>query len=339
MAIIRENARSGVALFTLLASGCVSTDEPLFRSVPAPEERSDAGASAVAGGAASFAPPAESVPAGELVPAGLERVPVEGLMPGARDSEAVGTPGPGSGEETSTDAEEPALAYAPCSAPGLLWCDTFDDATAGTFPDAPHWLDELPGCGSHVIDDSGVSLSGTQALRVARGGYPECMLHALLEDHDEVFVRSHLWIEATPGLLDEYISVLEWGPRANQDEPELRIGLRPSGGSLCGTSPGLDVSVSGLARGPATTCTGVMLEPERWYCLQARVSREPSTLSVSVSLDGEPVLDSEYQGLNPGWAAPNLYFKLGRAAYGPAADGSIWHDDVAIGSEPLPCAP
>jgi hypothetical protein len=40
-----------------------------------------------------------------------------------------------------------------------------------------------------------------------------------------------------------------------------------------------------------------------------------------------------------GWAGDELYLKLGRAAYGASGPGSLWHDDVAVSREPLPCLP
>jgi hypothetical protein len=62
-------------------------------------------------------------------------------------------------------------------------------------------------------------------------------------------------------------------------------------------------------------------------------------LSVSLSVDGETLLDRDYSSLNAPWSAGGFYFKLGRAAYGANGAGSLWHDDVAVGREPLPCGP
>jgi len=249
-------------------------------------------------------------------------------------------------EETSrSEAELPpvvAPAAAPrgsCSEPGLLFCETFEGAASGAFPGASPWLAELPGCGTHVVDESGVSASGVKALRANSGGYPECMLHADLGDERDLYVRSWVRLGAEPQLREVYLSLLELGPQESQDEPELRIGLRPSGGSLCKTAPGLDVSVSGIAGGPATDCSGVVLEPERWYCLQAHVTREGSRLGVRLAVDGEDVLEQEYERLGPGWNGPGSFLKLGQAAYGPSARGAVWHDDVAVGRQPLSCAP
>jgi hypothetical protein len=116
------------------------------------------------------------------------------------------------------------------------------------------------------------------------------------------------------------------------------VGLRPPGGSLCGASPGLDVSVSGLqGSGPNTACSGVQLEPERWYCLLAHVVRDGRRLDYELSLDGTPLLSTSELRLGASWD-DELYLKLGRAAYGTNPAGSLWHDDVAVSRLPLPCS-
>jgi hypothetical protein len=82
-----------------------------------------------------------------------------------------------------------------------------------------------------------------------------------------------------------------------------------------------------------------VLEPQRWYCLQAHLTRAGSRLGVSLAVDGVSVLEQGYERLGPGWNAPGSYLKVGQAAYGPSARGTVWHDDVAVGRQPLSCAP
>lgn len=331
MAIIRENVRFGAALLALFTIGCVSTDESLFRSVEGPEERTE-----------PLSPAASGVLGGTPIPPRAEQLPgtlgLEPSMMAAAGNE--GTRPPSSADEASVPGDEDEVAkvpFDPCDVPGLLSCVTFEDAPSGEFPGGEPWLAELPGCGTHVVDEAGEGPFGAKALRADGGGYPECMLHMDLQGEADVFVRS--WIRLQPELLDQYVSLLEWGPESNQDEPELRIGSRPNAGSLCPTAPGLDVSVSGLASGSATDCSGFELEPERWYCLQAHVTRSATSLAVSLSVDGEMVVERSYSSLNQPWNASAFYFKLGRAAYGSSGSGALWHDDVAVGLELPPCGP
>jgi hypothetical protein len=325
MAIIRENDRFGAAILAVFTAGCLSTDEALFRSVDGPEELTGSLSPAAAGTPGTA--PARS----EQLPGALDLDPG---MPTGSD------PGPVSPEEETPargGAEVSVVPFDPCAAPGLLSCDTFEDAPDGAFPSGDPWLPELAGCGTHVIDGAGMGIYGERALRAAGGGYPECMPHIDLSGEADVFVRS--WIRVEAEVLDEYVSLLEWGPESSQDEPEIRIGSRPSGGSLCPEVPGLDLSVSGLTAGSATDCSGFALEPGRWYCVQAHVTRAGSSLSVSLTVDGEALLERSYTSLNAPWSEDGFYFKLGRAAYGASGTGSLWHDDVAVGREPLPCGP
>jgi hypothetical protein len=221
-------------------------------------------------------------------------------------------------------------------------CESFEQSETGTFPGEP-WLPELSGCGTHRVESSAggseLSHSGSKALGTAAGGYPECMLHAELADEPELYLRSWVRLGAEPQLREQYLSLLELGSREDKDEPELRIGLRPAGSGLCGSSPGLDVSVSGLqGSGPVADCSGVQLEPERWYCLQAHVVRDGRRMSYELSLDEAPLLQnlSELR-LGAGWN-DDLYFKVGRAAYGVSPSGSLWQDDIAVSRSPLPCS-
>jgi hypothetical protein len=330
MAIIRENGRCGSALLLLLAVGCVSTDEPLFGAVAVPETRSDPIESSVQSSAPAVAVGAlESLPEQALEPVALVVPPPAAAAPDTTPPPDEATP------------PEPAVVLPPfdaCAGSGLLLCDTFESNTGGAFPRAPFWLPELSGCGTHRVDSS-ESVSGQSALRATAGGYPECMVHADLNTEEEVYLRSWVRLDAEPELLEQYLTLLELGTRQAQDEPELRIGLRPAGGSLCPSSPGLDVSVSGLSGGSATGCSGFALEPERWYCLQARVKRQDRRLDYELAVDGVNVLSASDVRLGNGWNERQWYFKLGRAAYGASTKGAVWHDDVAVGREPVPCGP
>jgi hypothetical protein len=204
----------------------------------------------------------------------------------------------------------------------LLLCESFEQSASGEFPGEP-WLPELSGCGTHRVEsgssEGALSHSGLSALGTAAGGYPECMLHAELEEEPELYLRSWVRLGEEPGLSQQYLTLLELGPEEDEDEPELRIGLRPPGGSLCGASPGLDVSVSGLqGSGPATACSGVQLEPERWYCLQAHVVRDGRRMSYELSVDGTEVLSAEELRLGPGLAPCGMTMSPSAACRCPA---------------------
>ena len=323
-----ENRGIPSALLPVLAlvgvNGCLGDDGALFIEPPARPQTENPVSPAPAP-APSEQPPAavsgaapEQMFVGELEPA----TPVTPM-------DMVAPPAPAPSVEAEAD---------PCALEDLLVCDSFDAQVAGAFPAGPGWLPELAGCGTHTIDESIPTTSGTGALRADAGGYPECMLHADATGEVDLHVRTRVLLGPNDGAADQYTTLLEFGTSATADDPEIRIGVRPPDDSLCPDAPGLDVTGGGLAGGPRTTCTGVSIEPERWYCIESHLERQGQNLELSVSIDGSVVYEETLVG-DGAWDRDALFVKLGRAAYGESGPRSIWHDDVAVSRLPIPCGP
>jgi hypothetical protein len=326
MAVLIEDARRAAIGAASLALGCVSTGE-LFKGDPEPSAPMPSATSpAPSAGMQPVAVPAE-LPE-QLLGADRDEVPLPQVT--------LGDAGVAQLDAAVVPAEPPATD--PCALEDAIVCDTFEDLPADAFPQGAGWLPELAGCGSHTVDGQGPSTSGTSALRAGADGYPECMLHAELSGEADIYVRTRVFIEGSVDLLAEYLTLIEFGARAAQDDPELRIGVRPELDGVCPAAPGLDVTGSGLAMGTATACTGFALVPERWYCLEAHLVRAGPDSSLSVSIDGAPLVTRDFAGADA-WATPDLYVKFGRASYGASGRGSVWHDDVAVGRQPIPCQP
>jgi hypothetical protein len=250
---------------------------------------------------------------------------------------AAGDTDPAEPEATAPGAGGLAAPLEACELDGVLLCDSFENGAEGMFPAGEGWLPELSGCGSHSIDVTGPAFSGTQALRADDGGYPECMLHADSSGESEVFVRSRVYLGAGEASVAAYTSLLEFGARPDQDDPELRIGVRPTSDNIC-ASPGLDVTGTGLTTGSQTECTGFVLEPARWYCIEGHLTRSGANLNLTISVDGVELVTRDFAGSNA-WDGDSLFVKVGRAAYGSSGSGSVWHDDVAVSRQPTPCEP
>jgi hypothetical protein len=352
MGILHGEAEAAAALLALFTLSCISTGEPLFRDDPSAEQNADP----------ENTPPPVAPALTAVMPVSNEVASPEQLVIGERDdtpqAAASGNDAVGSEGAAAVVPEPEPAAVDACAFGSAILCDTFEDALENAFPSSASWLPELAGCGSHRVDGTGPSFSGTRALRVDDGGYPECMLHADLSDEVDVYVRTRVFIggdeiaggdgpdTGSPGdaglgggaPLSQYLSLIEFGSREAQDDPELRIGVRPPIDSVCPGVPGVDVSGGGLVGGTATECTGFVLEPERWYCIAVHLARAGGNLSVNVSVDGTELSARDFIGTAE-WAANGLFFKVGRAAYGASGRGSIWHDDVAVGREPIPCGP
>jgi hypothetical protein len=354
MGILHADARAAAALLAFFTASCVSTGEPLFREDTGGEQPADP---------EGTSPPVEpALTAITPVPAAVassEQRVVRERDDAPRETAAPGNDAPAANEAPAVPDAPPAepAAIDPCTFGNSILCETFEDEVEDAFPSAATWLPELSGCGSHRVDGAGPSFSGTRALRADPGGYPECMLHADLSDEDDVYVRTRVFIgggalgaggpgNGGPGIggpgagppLSQYLSLIEFGSREAQDDPELRIGVRPATDSVCPGVPGVDVSAGGFVGGIATECTGFVLEPERWYCVEVHLARAGLNLSVNVSVDGTELSARDFTG-TAAWATNGFFFKLGRASYGATGGGSLWHDDVAVGREPLPCEP
>jgi hypothetical protein len=325
------DVRLGAVGLALLAAGCISTGEPLFTEEftfepgPAPAQMP---------ATADMAPvsPEDSTSSVAVSPA------PEQLFGVGRDVTSPGGPAtPVAPEPPGTVTTDPAVPLDPCGFEGLILCDSFETAAEGLFPGAEGWLPELAGCGSHRVDGAGPSFSGTQALRADDGGYPECMLHADSSGEAEVFVRTRVYLGDGDALVDQYLTLLEFGARPNQDDPELRIGVRPTNDNICAT-PGLDVTGTGLSTGSRTDCTGLVLEPARWYCIEGHLTRSDRNLSLTISVDGQEIIARDFVGASV-WDGSDLFVKVGRAAYGASGSGTVWHDDITISRQPTPCGP
>jgi hypothetical protein len=318
----------GLALF---ATACISTGEPLFTEDfafepgPAPAQMP---------GTAAMAPTSPENPTSSVA---VSPVPEQLFGVGRDVTPPAGGPATPVAPELAPGAApaEPAVPLDPCGLEGLILCDSFETAAVDLFPAAEGWLPELAGCGSHRVDGAGPSFSGTQALRADDGGYPECMLHADSSGEAEVFVRTRVYLGDGEALIGQYLSLLEFGARPDQDDPELRIGVRPTNDNICAT-PGLDVTGTGLSTGSRTDCTGFVLEPARWYCIEGHLTRSDGNLSLTLSVDGEEIIARDFVGA-PVWDGSDLFVKVGRAAYGASGSGTVWHDDVAVSRQPTPC--
>jgi len=222
-----------------------------------------------------------------------------------------------------------------CAGSGVFLCDDFETATAGVFPNGPEWLPNQ--CTSHSVDAS-VAHTGTQSLRGGAEAYPACMARADISDQTDVYARSWIQLGDVSSNSGHEIGFLEFGP-TDADNPELRVGLR-NNDSVCIAAPGVEVTVDGVAGGERTTCSGVALQANRWYCLEVHFSRGPGRIAFSVQLDGASVVpNTEYTDAMPAWSDGPMFLKLGRSSYGGNGVWPVWHDDVVLSTQPVGCAP
>jgi len=224
-------------------------------------------------------------------------------------------------------------AAASCSS-GAIVCDDFESESVGQFPDGPAWDDNA--CTSHVIDDS-VAHTGQRSLRGGAEQYPACMAHANIATESEVYARSWIRLGAPSGESGHEIGFLEFGPLL-ADNPEVRVGVR-NNDSVCAQAPGVEVTADGVAGGERTSCSGVALDADRWYCLEVHFRRAPGSISFGVQIDGASVVpETTLDNAVATWTDGPLFMKLGRSSYGGNNVFPVWHDDVVVSAAPVGCA-
>lgn len=217
---------------------------------------------------------------------------------------------------------------------GAILCDDFESASVGAFPDSGVW--DPNSCTSHVVDDS-VAHGGTRSLRAGAEQYPACMAHANIASESEVYARSWIQLGAASSESGHEIGFLEFGPTL-ADNPEVRVGVR-NNDSVCASAPGVEVTADGVAGGERTTCSGVALDANRWYCLEVHFTRAPGSISFGVQIDGNSVVaETTYTDAIAAWNDGPLFLKLGRSSYGGNNVFPVWHDDVVVSSAPVGCA-
>lgn len=226
----------------------------------------------------------------------------------------------------------PAVVGCPDSA---ILCDDFESETVGAFPDGPVW--DANSCTSHQVDGA-VFHAGARSLRGGAEQYPACMVHANIDGKNELYARSWIRLGADSSESGHEIGFLELGPTL-ADNPEVRVGVR-NNDSVCAQAPGVEVTADGIAGGERTSCSGVALAADRWYCLEVHFARAPGSITFGVQVDGATVVpETSYSEAIAAWTEGPLFLKLGRSSYGGNNVFPVWHDDVIVSPTPVGCEP
>lgn len=293
--------------------------------------------SAMAGNAGAGAGPANSGGSEGLPPvagvggAGGSGTGAGGAVAGGAGGSSAGAGGAASGGAGGSGGT--GSSGVGCDGADIL-CDDFESATVGAFPDSPAW--DANACTSHVVDGS-VFHAGSRSLRGGAEQYPACMAHANIAGETDIYARSWIRLGAPSSESGHEIGVLEFGPTL-ADNPEVRVGLR-NNDSVCASAPGVEVTADGVTGGEKTSCSGLALEQDRWYCLEVHFARAPGSITYGVQIDGNSVVPETTQtGAVAAWTDGPLFLKLGRSSYGGNNVFPVWHDDVVVSSAPVGCS-
>jgi hypothetical protein len=226
----------------------------------------------------------------------------------------------------------------PCDIGGKILCDDFESTAAGMLPSMAPWAARNCFDTSNTLKvDGGAHHSGAQALLGMNIPYADCQLSADLgASLSEYWVRAWLYFgTAAPTAATHEVTVFELVPKANTDDPSIRIGYR---GDTC-MPIGVEVNITGGGQ-EETGCTGQMPAANTWYCYVLHVKQMASSVTADLSIDGA---DQSYT--NHGQAQMEItsqvagvrYLRLGPRSYSGNWANPIYVDDVAVATQALGC--
>ncbi len=245
---------------------------------------------------------------------------------------AVTDASPSKGEGGSIGAADAAIGD-PCSSrAGLLFCDTFESATAT--PAAP-WSTSTIGSGTVTVDGTTPAHSGTKSIHVSDGD----------GDYDTLLVLHDASLLPAQGGRFYLRVFIRLGAAMSAGHNTFILGdLFASTGQGNNLRLGEDYqmlmyTVMGDAHGALSNAAyyndgmlpGVQFAPQTWTCLEVLLdSKKPE---IDVWVGGVEVPDLHHTDY-PIDDYDDLKFGFEKYA-GPAVD--VWYDDIAIGTQPIGC--
>jgi hypothetical protein len=255
-------------------------------------------------------------------------------------SAAGGSSGSGvGGARVDAASVETGASAGPCSAPGLIFCDDFEQRAAGQKPTGAPWLaSTCSATGLTLKVDPTIAHTGMQALVSQGVPYGACMLHADIGVVNDFWVRS--WVLFAKGDAAQFsaheVTAFEITPTTDTDDPGIRVGFR--GDSSC-IPTGVELNITGGEE--KTGCTGTQLQADRWTCFELHVTTAPGGTTAELFVDS---VDQHYNihgtpaetVVNPQPTAWR-YLRLGTRSYSNAYPSLVYVDDVAAGTQRIGC--
>jgi len=258
-----------------------------------------------------------------------------GNSAGTATSGAGGASGDGNGAGMGGTGGTPA---GPCDIGGKILCEDFESIAAGMLPtEAPFAARNCFDTTNTLKVDGGAHHSGSQALLGMNIPYADCQLSADLgASLSEYWVRAWIYYgTAAPTASTHEVTLFELVPKANTDDPSIRVGYR---GDTC-MPIGVEVNITGGGQ-EETGCTGQTPTANTWYCYVLHVKQMASSVTTDLSIDGT---DQSYT--NHGNAQMEItsqvagvrYLRLGPRSYSGNWANPIYVDDVAVATQALGC--
>jgi hypothetical protein len=237
-------------------------------------------------------------------------------------------------------------ASGPCGAAGLIVCDDFDLSAAAGPPSTTNWQPQPDWQSERILIDATKSVSGPNSVSLVGTTYGVELVRSVgLPPPDNTFyVRVRMQLEKSTGDMGGHIAFIEGAEAEDDSGEELRFGA--SHGMLdLNVQPGTKGSGGGektqFSNGdvdvPSSGAPGVVLEANRWYCIEALFDGKNHEFRLWV--DGSEIAGlhvSDWKQGRSGWSPSYAFVKIGAQNFS-GSTGRVFYDDVAIGTSPIGC--
>lgn len=240
-----------------------------------------------------------------------------------------------------SDADAPAPSpdahpAGPCSAPGLLVCDDFENMPPGS-PPAGYVLESGGGMPGPISVTDQEAHSGTHSVYVDGNTFSSLFTKkgspVFPQPSNTYDVR--FWIRVSEEFTSGHSSFVEAGPDDTSNQNEIRIGFHVNQLEV-NRMPGdaEQLSNGGDYNDPTT---GVHFTKDTWYCLEVLFDGAHDELRVWFEDTEVPELHvTDWKQGITGWSPTYAAVRFGYEKYsGPSME--VWYDDIAIGTGHIGC--
>jgi hypothetical protein len=216
------------------------------------------------------------------------------------------------------DADLEAAGAVTCDAPGALLCESFDAPLASEYST---WYGDAP---IASLQDCLVA-KGAGALRYQSAGFDYSQTRMRLASpvsEGPLYARFYAYFPADL-TIPEYLALFElW---TVDDGPKDKISVDAIGNNQ------FEINVAGTA---AVSAEGVLTR-NRWLCIELALDLSPSNGSLSLSIDGETVVEKAGNASFP--AAPYSVAVIESVPSEEAQGVELAFDELIVATEPIGC--
>jgi hypothetical protein len=230
----------------------------------------------------------------------------------------------------------------PCTAAGIIVCDDFETGIV-------QWV-KHPMAAALVAVDNTLGHNSPSSLKVMSSNAPFSHISTppgSIPASKDFFVRAWVNFAKPTSQISGHVAYIVGATSEDNSGIEVRFGSSSTFSSAPMSMLDLNVIGSGaeftqfsngdITGGNGTTTQGVALQANRWYCLEAFY--KGSTSEFQAWLDEQEITAlhvTDFGGRRSGWAPNYTLVKLGGQDFSGSI-GTVWYDDVAMGSARIHC--